>query len=113
MLRRWVLCPLQMRSEILERQDAVGMLLEGKHAGTLADIQLALSSIRPVRAACIRIQTELHLVDLEAIAQFAYAIVKLHGLVASMGPAPKLLREVGTASCWLTHSCCPLPRGIC
>ncbi|KAJ2768646.1 hypothetical protein IWQ56_002860, partial [Coemansia nantahalensis] len=38
--------------------------------------------------------TELHLTDMEALAQFAHAIVKLHQLVASMGSVPKLLREL-------------------
>ncbi|KAJ1736015.1 hypothetical protein LPJ61_000232 [Coemansia biformis] len=94
MLRRWVLCPLQMLPELLERQDAIAALSADSLSATLKDIRQVLSRARPVRAACLRIRSELHLADLESLVQFSYAIVKLHRLVASMGPMPKLIREV-------------------
>ncbi|KAJ2342556.1 hypothetical protein GGH92_005324, partial [Coemansia sp. RSA 2673] len=45
---------------------------------------VVLSKVKSIKVACLRIQTELLLADLESLAQFAYAIVKLHGLVTSM-----------------------------
>ncbi|KAJ2776850.1 hypothetical protein H4R18_005458 [Coemansia javaensis] len=96
LLRKWVLCPLQALPEIHERQEAVSVLLLEKFAATLKDIQQTLSKARSVRAACLRIRTELHLVDLESLAQFSYVVIKLHQLVSSMGPVPRLIQELLT-----------------
>ncbi|KAJ2034912.1 hypothetical protein H4S03_004657 [Coemansia sp. S3946] len=54
------------------------------HSKLLEEMCVVLSKVKSIKVACLRIQTELLLADLESLAQFAYAIVKLHGLVTSM-----------------------------
>ncbi|KAJ2099573.1 hypothetical protein GGI09_002717 [Coemansia sp. S100] len=54
------------------------------HSKLLEEMCAVLSKVKSIKVACLRIQTELLLADLESLTQFAYAIVKLHGLVTSM-----------------------------
>ncbi|KAJ2125925.1 hypothetical protein IW147_000397 [Coemansia sp. RSA 720] len=42
---------------------------------------------------CFRIKTELLLADLESLAQFSYAVVKLHRLINVMEPTTQLIQE--------------------
>ncbi|KAJ2072625.1 hypothetical protein GGH13_002557 [Coemansia sp. S155-1] len=62
------------------------------HSKLLEEMCVVLSKVKSIKVACLRIQTELLLADLESLAQFAYAIVKLHGLVTSMSTAPMLIK---------------------
>ncbi|KAJ2458656.1 hypothetical protein GGI03_005757 [Coemansia sp. RSA 2337] len=64
------------------------------HSKLLEEMCVVLSKVKSIKVACLRIQTELLLADLESLAQFAYAIVKLHGLVTSMSTAPMLIKAV-------------------
>ncbi|KAJ2685456.1 hypothetical protein IWW39_004258 [Coemansia spiralis] len=92
MLKNWVMCPLQALAEISERQAAISFLAMDMHSKTLDEMCGLLAKVKSIKLVCLRIQTELLVADLESLAQFAYAIVKLHGLVASMSTAPKLIR---------------------
>ncbi|KAJ2400224.1 hypothetical protein GGI10_006255, partial [Coemansia sp. RSA 2530] len=92
MLKNWVMCPLQALAEISERQAAISFLAMDMHSKTLDEMCGLLAKVKSIKIVCLRIQTELLVADLESLAQFAYAIVKLHGLVASMSTAPKLIK---------------------
>ncbi|KAJ2874257.1 hypothetical protein GGH93_002546 [Coemansia aciculifera] len=63
---------------------SVTYLAMDMHSKVLDEMCGVLSKVKSIKVACLRIQTELLLADLESLAQFAYAIVKLHGLVTSM-----------------------------
>ncbi|KAJ2017661.1 hypothetical protein GGI14_002841 [Coemansia sp. S680] len=92
MLKNWIMCPLQSLAEVSERQTAVTYLAMDMHSKLLEEMCVVLSKVKSIKVACLRIQTELLLADLESLAQFAYAIVKLHGLVTSMSTAPMLIK---------------------
>ncbi|KAJ2064792.1 hypothetical protein GGI17_000768 [Coemansia sp. S146] len=91
-LKNWIMCPLQSLAEVSERQAAVTYLAMDMHSKILDEMCGVLSKVKSIKVACLRIQTELLLADLESLAQFAYAIVKLHGLVTSMSMAPMLIK---------------------
>ncbi|PIA18752.1 hypothetical protein COEREDRAFT_85206 [Coemansia reversa NRRL 1564] len=98
MLRKWLLCPLQSLMQIQERQEALSFMCSDTFANTLKELQNVLSKTRSMRASCLRIQTELVVIDLEAIAQFAYAIVKIHQLLTAMESLPRLIHEFLTTN---------------
>ncbi|KAJ2158005.1 hypothetical protein GGF46_004101 [Coemansia sp. RSA 552] len=79
--------------KIHERHEAIGSLCAEEYAAMLDDTRAILSKFRPTGAACLRIQSELVTSDLEALAQFSYAAVKLYHLIESIGDTPKLLQE--------------------
>ncbi|KAJ2883079.1 hypothetical protein H4R27_003016 [Coemansia aciculifera] len=92
MLKNWIMCPLQSLTEVSERQASVTYLAMDMHSKVLDEMCGVLSKVKSIKVACLRIQTELLLADLESLAQFAYAIVKLHGLVTSISTAPILIK---------------------
>ncbi|KAJ2050950.1 hypothetical protein GGI08_005372, partial [Coemansia sp. S2] len=102
MLKDWIMCPLQSLAEVSERQTAVTYLAMDMHSKLLEEMCVVLSKVKSIKVACLRIQTELLLADLESLAQFAYAIVKLHGLVTSMSTAPMLIKAVSA----IKHNVC-------
>ncbi|KAJ2667057.1 hypothetical protein IW148_000476 [Coemansia sp. RSA 1199] len=78
---------------LFKRQEAVAVFASDMASAILADIRGILSKMKSMRAACFRIKTELLLADLESLAQFSYAVVKLHRLINVMEPTTQLIQE--------------------
>ncbi|KAJ1935795.1 hypothetical protein FBU59_005270, partial [Linderina macrospora] len=93
LLMNWVLRPLQSIDEIEERLDAIEFLLQPSNCARLDEMRSILARMKSIRTVCSRIHTELLVVDLEALAQFAYAAVKLVSLLMSLGGLPVLLEK--------------------
>ncbi|KAJ1953953.1 hypothetical protein EC988_002700, partial [Linderina pennispora] len=74
-----------------ERLDAVEFLLQPKNTAKHEEMRSVLARMKSIRTVCARIHTELLVADLEALAQFAYATVKLHNIVLSLENVPDIL----------------------
>ncbi|ORX72002.1 hypothetical protein DL89DRAFT_291256 [Linderina pennispora] len=74
-----------------ERLDAVEFLLQPKNTAKHEEMRGVLARMKSIRTVCARIHTELLVADLEALAQFAYATVKLHNIVLSLENVPDIL----------------------